>query len=623
MTTHSPEATGPERRGSSPPDAATGFQQRLGLFDATMLVAGSMIGSGIFIVSADICRDVGSAGWLLLIWGLTGLMTIAGALSFAELAAMMPHAGGQYVFLREAHGPLWAFLYGWTCFLVIQTGFIAAVSVGFAKFLGVFIPALGTDSILWRWEEFHVDLKVPVPWLDEPLSFFKREAFTVSAGQIVAAAIVMFLSLVNCLGVQTGKWVQNVFTVAKTLGLALLIVLGLTVAANPDAIAQNESGIWHGITATPRYQEVSRIVPVSWLAPVLLLSGAMVGALFAADAWNQVTFTAAEVRNPRRNLPWSLFLGTGMVILLYILANVAYLAALPLRGDALAAARQTAMVREKEVDVTACELELKRLHAEEAALQAYIVDAQTAIGRLQDTGKDVAAGPARAAIAVRQRRLHDLVRRQEEQRAKCQRAREQVETALAELAYFRGIDHARDDRVGTAVLERASPHFGVPLMALAIMISTFGCVNGIILMGARLYYAMAQDRLFFKPVGVLNQRGVPASGLILQGLWSIVLIFSGSYSELLDYIIFAALLFYVLTISGLFILRRKHPEWPRPYRAIGYPLVPAAYLVMCAVIMLSLLVVRPIFSWPSFVIILAGIPVYGLWRWAGRQRVAG
>ena len=603
---------------SSAPQDVPGFQQRLGLFDATMLVAGSMIGSGIFIVSADIARDVGSAGWLLLIWGLTGVMTIIGALSYAELAAMMPQAGGQYVFLREAHGPLWGFLYGWTCFLVIQTGFIAAVSVGFAKFLGVFVPWLGTDSILWRWDEFHVDIKVRVRWLDEPLTFFKREAFTVSAGQVVAAGIVIFLSLVNCLGVQTGKWVQNIFTVAKTLALAMLIVLGLTLAANPDAIAQNETGVWDGITSTPRYQEVSRIVPVSWLVPILVLSGAMVGALFAADAWNQVTFTAAETRNPRRNLPWSLFLGTGMVILLYILANVAYLAALPLRGDELGSLRQAANAREKEVAVAACELELKRHLAAEALILADIAEAKAAIRRMEATGKEDAAGPIRKAIAERETALYLVLGRHEAQQVKCQQVREELEKALADEAFHRGIDHARDDRVGTAVLERASPHLGVPLMALAIMISAFGCVNGMVLMGARLYYAMAQDRLFFRPAGVLNSRGVPAWGLILQALWSIVLIFSGSYSELLDYVIFAALLFYVLTVSGLFILRRIHPEWPRPYRAIGYPLLPAVYLVMCAVIMLSLLVVRPIFSWPSFVIILAGIPVYGLWRWAGR-----
>jgi len=522
-----------------------GFQQRLGLFDATMLVAGSMIGSGIFIVSADISRDVGSAGWLLFVWALTGFMTIVGALSYAELAAMMPHAGGQYVYLRESYGPHWAFLYGWTFFLVIQTGFIAAVAVAFAKYLGVFIPELSTD--LWSWPELYLEIKVPVPWLDEPLTFFKKDGFAISRGQFVAVGVVVFLSLLNCLGVQAGKWVQNIFTVAKTLGLLMLIVLGLTVAANADAIRQNLAGVWSGIWCTDRYHEVSRIVPVGWLALVMLLSGTMVGALFSSDAWNNVTFIAGEVRNPRRTLPWSLFLGTGMVIVLYLLANIAYLVALPIQGDAALA---------------------KTLQAELQAAQAP---------------------EERAAVNAK------------------------YQDAVPRL----GISQAHKDRVATAVLEQASPRLGVPLMAAAIMISTFGCVNGLILMGARLYYAMAKHGLFFKSVGTLNTRGVPAAGLLLQGLWSIVLIFSGSYNELLDYIIFAALLFYVLTVSGLFVLRRKHPDWERPYRAIGYPVLPAIYLALATIIMLSLLIVKPVYSWPSFIIVLTGIPVYVLWRRRG------
>src|SRR5262249_23936329 len=309
----------------------TGLRQKLGLFDSTMLVAGSMIGSGIFIVSADIARDVGSSGWLLFVWALTGVMTVAGALSYAELAAMMPDAGGQYVYLREAHGPLWGFLYGWTAFLVIQTGFIAAVSVAFAKFLGVLVPELGTDRVLWTLSTTTVELNVPVPWMTEPLTFFKREGFKISSGQLVAVAVVVALTWINCRGLEHGKWVQTVFTVGKTLGLLLLIVLGLTLAANRAAIEQNLADPWGGLTKTERFAKVSEFMPVEALAAVMVLCGAMIGGLFSADSWNNVTFTAGEVKNPRRNLPLSLALGTVLVITLYLLANVTYLAALPVR----------------------------------------------------------------------------------------------------------------------------------------------------------------------------------------------------------------------------------------------------------------------------------------------------
>ena len=510
---------------SAVPNAApAGFKQKLGLFDATMLVAGSMIGSGIFIVSCYIAQDVGSSGWLLLVWVLTGVITVIGALSYAELASMMPYAGGQYVFLREAYGPLWAFLYGWTLFLVIQTGFIAAVSVAFAKFLGVLVPWLGTNHNLLEVKGLNLLLEIPVPWMDEPMTFFKRPDFTISSGQLVAVGLTVLLAAINTRGVEQGRLVQNIFTVAKGLGLAMLIVLGLSVASNPDAVQQNMDNVWAGITQTKSFTQVEKFAPWTPLAVTLVLSGAMVGALFSADAWNNVTFIASEVKNPQRTLPWGLVLGTSTVILLYVLANVAYLSALPLKGQA-------------DVEATAEDASLKR-----------------------------------------------------------------------------GIDHAKDDRVGTAVLERVSPHFGVPLMAVIIMISTFGCVNGLTLMGARLYYAMARDGLFFQSVGTLSPRGVPQAGLWLQCLWSIVLIFSGSYNDLLDYIIFAALMFYILTVSAVFVLRVKKPDVPRPYRAWGYPVVPALYIVLCAVIMLSLLVVKPVYSWPSFIIVLAGIPVYWVWR---------
>jgi APA family basic amino acid/polyamine antiporter len=514
---------------------SAGVQPKLGLFDATMLVAGSMIGSGIFIVSADIGRDVGSSGWLLAVWILTGVLTIIGALSYAELAAMMPNAGGQYVFLREAYGSVWGFLYGWTCFLVIQTGFIAAVSIAFAKFLGVLVPELGSHLPFKL--DLDIDWKVPVPWMDEPMTFYKRPDFKVSYGQFVAVGLTIVLTIVNGFGVEMGRWVQNIFTVSKLLGLGLLIVLGLTIAAHPAARQVNFDDLWHGITQTPTFDGVAKFATWTPLAVVMVLSGAMVGSLFSSDAWNNVTFVAHEVKNPQRTLPWGLFLGTSIVILLYLLANLAYLSALKLEG---------------EFDVPAAGSGFAFTAAEPLAKQTY-------------TG-------------------------------------------------MRGIDHARDDRVGTAVLEVASPQLGVPLMAVIIMISTVGCVNGLTLMGPRLYYAMARDGLFFQSVGKLNPRGVPAAGLWLQCAWSIVLIFSGSYNELIDYIIFAALMFYILTVSAVFVLRKKQPGADRPYRAWGYPVLPALYIGLCAIIMLSLLVVKPVFSWASFIIVLAGIPVYYLWR---------
>ncbi len=499
------------------------FKHKLGLFDTTMLVAGSMIGSGIFIVSCDIARDVGSSGWLLLAWVLTGVLTIIGGLSYAELAGMMPSAGGQYVFLREAYGPLWGFLYGWTYFLVIQTGLIAAVGVAFAKFLGVLWPEFGTNHILWESDRLDWRIDVPIAWMDKPMTFFKLESYKISSGQVVACVLVIVLTVINTLGIQQGRWVQNIFTVAKTLGLVLLIVLGLTIARNASAIHENLADVWGGITTTDTFRRVEQITPWTALGIVFVMSGAMVGPLFSADAWYNVTYIAHEVKNPRRTLPWGLLLGTVMVISLYILANVAYLAAQPVKGENVA-----------------------------------------------DTDPDA--------------------------------------------AYRRGIAHAKDDRVGTAVLEGVSPRLGVGMMAIIIMISTFGCNNGLILMGARLYYAMARDGLFFQGVGKLNSAGVPAAGLWVQCLWSLVLIFSGSYSDLLDYIIFAALMFYIMTVAAVFVLRRKLPDAPRPYRAWGYPVLPILYIVLCTIIMLSLLVVKPVYCWPSFIILLSGIPVYFLWR---------
>jgi APA family basic amino acid/polyamine antiporter len=352
--------------------------------------------------------------------------------------------------------------------------------------------------------------------------------------------------------------VQNIFTVAKTLALILLIVVGLTLAANPTAITANTQDYWSGAYHTDSFAKLGETRWLSGLNPTLLAlmvaGGAMVGSLFSADAWNNITFTAGEVKEPRRTLPFCLTVGTGLVIFLYILANVAYLAALPIQGDA----------------ALAKELKEQKEQAD---------------------------------------KIEDPVERAQAQR--------RVEADYAAATEKLGIDNARDDRVGTAALQIASPRLGVPFMAIAIMISTFGCVNGMVLMGARLYYAMAQDGLFFRSVGQLNSRGVPAAGLLLQGVWSIFLIFSGTYSELLDYVIFAALLFYVLTVIGLFVLRFKQPEAERPYRVFAYPVLPAVYVILCAVIMIDLLIVKPVYTWPGLILVLTGIPVYYAWRVMG------
>lgn len=325
------------------------FQQRLGLFDSTMLVAGTMIGSGIFIVSADIIRDVGSPGSLLLIWILTGFMTILGALSYAELAAMMPRAGGQYIYLKEAFGPLWGFLYGWSLFLVIQTGSIAAVAVAFAKFLGVIAPSLGTgeEAQIINWSGINLVISLPLPWLKEPLIIFKRTEFAITSGQIIAVAIIAFLTLLNCRGVKEGKWIQNLFTVIKTLSLIILIILGFTIGANSEVIKLNFADLWAGSFSSERFNSISELVGGSaWLVAFMVAGGAMVGSLFSADAWNNVTFTAGEIRNPSRNLPLSMILGTGSVILLYLLVNLAYLCVLKANGNPLVSAQLKAEIAE-------------------------------------------------------------------------------------------------------------------------------------------------------------------------------------------------------------------------------------------------------------------------------------
>ncbi len=507
-----------EQTAASTAERPPGFLRELTFIDSTMIVAGSMIGSGIFIVSADIARQVGSAGWLLAVWVVTGLLTLAAALSYGELAAMMPRAGGQYVYLRESYSPLWGFLYGWSLFLVIQTGTIAAVSVGFARFLGVLIPAIS-----------------PTAWIVKPINLSANYAVSLSTQQLIAILLIVFLSYTNTRGLRLGKIIQNVFTSAKTLALIGLILLGILLGRNAEAIHANFSEAW-----TPR--DVEAITPgFSSFRTVSAAGGAFglfiafcvaqVGSLFSADAWNNITFTAGEVKNPRRNIPLSLVAGTGLVITLYVLANVAYLFTLPIER----------------------------------------------------------------------------------------------------------IQHAPDNRVATAALQAILGSTGAIMMAIAIIISTFGCNNGLILAGARVYYAMARDGLFFKSTGRLNPHHVPAVALVLQGIWSAILVlprtrsrdaaglplidaatgfeqYGNLYSDLLDYVVFSVLIFYVLTIAGVFVLRRTRPDVERPYRAIGYPVVPALYIIAATVILLVLLVYKTQTTWPGLVIVLTGIPVYFVWR---------
>ncbi len=485
----------------------------LGLTSATMLVMGSMIGSGIFIVSAEISREVDSPALLIGAWAVAGFMTIVAALSYGELAAMMPRAGGQYVYLREALGPLWGFLYGWTLFLVIQTGTIAAVGVAFGKFLGVFFPSISsTHWILHLW-------KVP-PIPIGPMVLGNMDV-GVNTQNLVAILLVIFLSVVNIFGVKLGAAIQNVFTAAKVSALLGLAVFGLALGRNAHALAANFSGhFWHnaGLGAQHAVQ-VGVGGPVVFVGTLTILAVAQVGSLFSADAWNNVTFTAGEVKNPSRNLPLSLALGTGVVIALYIACNFIYLNALPLDG-----------------------------------------------------------------------------------------------TAGAAMILGRGIKYAAEDRVGTAVMTQMFGAVGGLLMAAAILISSFGCNNGLILSGARVYYAMAKDGLFFRRVAKLHPTyKTPATSLMVQMVWACILCVSGSYSQLLDYIIFAVLVFYILTIVGLFVLRRTRPNVERPYKAVGYPLLPAIYIVMALFIDVVLLRYKPQFTWPGLIVVLLGIPVYYAW----------
>ncbi len=488
-----------------------GFVRAIGLFDGTMIVVGSMIGSGIFIVAADISRQTGSPGGLLLTWVLTGLLTISAALSYGELAALFPHAGGQYVYLREAYSPLWGFLYGWTLFLVIQTGTIAAVAVGFARYLGVLFPAIS-----------------PQAWIVHPISLGSKYAISLSVQQLVGVLMILFLTFLNTLGVRLGKLIQNIFTSAKTLSLVGLIFLGIFVGRNAGAISENFSHLWaihNPQTIEPGANFLKIFVPTITAASgafglFVAFGVAQVGSLFSADAWNNIGFTAAEVKNPKRDVALSMAFGTIIVITLYCLANLAYLFTLPL------------------------------------------VQIQT----------------------------------------------------------------VPDDRVASAALNAIFGPVGAAIMAVAIIISTFGCNNGLILAGARVSYAMAKDGLFFRSTGTLNKKGVPGSALVYQGIWIALLIlmrtrkidasgtvtYGNLYNDLLNYVVFAVLLFYALTIGGIFSLRAKRPDLERPYRAFGYPVVPALYVVAAVAIMFVLLLYQTKTAGAGLIIVLVGLPVY-LW----------
>ncbi|AFD05792.1 APC family permease [Solitalea canadensis] len=475
----------------------TEMKRELGLFDSTMIVVGSMIGSGIFIVTSDIARLLGSPFWILFVWLLTGVITLIAALSYGELAGMMPKAGGQYVYLREAYNKLVGFLFGWTTFMVIQTGTIAAVAIAFAKYTGVLLPTLINDNPL-----------------------FIIGALGFSSQQFLGVALIVVLTIVNLYGVKNAKIIQGIFTVAKIVSLLGLIVLGIAFGLSSDAFHTNFTNFFSEpfkTVADNGRTSIIDVIKLSGWSLIGAIGGALVGSLFSSDAWNNITYTAGEVKEPKRNIPLSLFFGTLIVTVLYILANVAYLTLLPVKGD--------------------------------------------------PSGADVLS---------------------------------------------RGIMFATNDRVATAGAEIIFGSAAVIIMAVLIMVSTFGCNNGLIMAGARLYYAMAKDGLFISRAEKLNDKGVPAFGLIIQCFWASLLCFSGKYNELLDYVIFAVLIFYSLTIGGIFILRKTQPDVERPYKAFGYPFIPALYIVLATAICIDLLIVKSGTSLIGLGIVLAGIPVYFL-----------
>lgn len=469
------------------------LKRSLGLIDATSLVAGSMIGSGIFVVTVFMARDLGSAAWILVTWLLTGLLTMSAALSYGELAGMMPTAGGQYVYIQRAYGKLVSFLYGWTVFTVIQTGVIAAVAVTFANYAAVFFPIL------------------------EHKIFTVGDSFSFTNSQVLAMFSIVLLTYINTKGVKNGKVIQLVFTSAKLIALFALIVFGLYIGFHTDTFHNNFTNTWEASQTV--YDEVTKTATVTKISGIALagaIGATIINSLFSSDAWNNVTFIAAEIKDPKKNIPRSLFLGTLIVTVIYILANIAYLALLPLHG--------------------------------------------TTHGSVTE----------------------------------------------------HGIMFASENRVGAAAANIIMGNIGVLVMAGLIMVSTFGCNSGLILSGGRLFYAMAKDALFFKQAGELNANDVPAKALWYQCIWACVLCISGRYNNLLTYATFASLLFYILTIYGIFILRKKEPNAERPYKAFGYPIIPLLYIVVTALICITLLIYQTTSTGLGLAIVGLGIPVYYL-----------
>ncbi len=474
------------------------LQKRVNLFDGISIVAGGMIGSGIFIVSADIARMVGSPGWLLVVWLITGILTIIGAISYGELASMMPDVGGQYVYLKEAYHPLAGFLFGWTTFLVVQCGSIAAVAVAFAKFSGVLLP-----------------------WISESNIVVDAGLLKINTTMIVAIAMIIFLTWLNTRGIVTGKIVQNIFSSTKVIALAGFILVGLFALKSTNSLEINREVFWKASQTGADMQNI----PIAGWTLIAAVGMALVGSLFASDAWYNVTYISGETINPKRTIPLSLFYGTLLVSLIYLLTNFIYISILPVRGSI--------------------------------------------------EGTDV---------------------------------------------FSRGIQFATDDRVATSAMFAILGDYAAIIMALFIMISTFGCNHSLILTAPRVYYAMAQDGLFFKKAGEINRFGVPGFALVVQGIWSVLLCLSGTYSDLLDYVIFAVLIFFAITILAIFVLRVKRPDIPRPYKAFGYPVIPAVYILATVLIMVILLIYKPKYTFPGLIIVLLGVPVYYLWKkYSGRQ----
>ena len=468
------------------------LKKRVNLFDGVSIVAGAMIGSGIFIVSADIARSVGSPGWLMVVWLITGVITVIGASSYGELASMMPHVGGQYVYLKEAYHPLIGFLFGWTTFLVIQCGSIAAVAVAFAKFSGVLFPWIADKNIL-----------------------LQLGPVKISSTMAVAIVMIIFLTWLNTRGIVTGKTVVNIFSSTKVLALFGFILIGIFAVKGINSFQINREVFWDAA----RISENGQLIPISGFVLVAAIGTALVGSLFSADAWYNVTYISGEVINPKRNVPLSLIFGTMIVSVIYMFTNFVYIRILPLSGS--------------------------------------------------PDGIDVLA---------------------------------------------RGIQFATDDRVATSAMSVVFGDYAAIIMAVFIMISTFGCNHGLILAGPRVYYAMARDGLFFRKVGEINKKGVPGFAIAVQGVWAVLLCLSGTYGNLLDYVIFAVLIFFTLTIIAIFILRVKKPDIPRPYKAFGYPVIPAIYILATTFIMIILLIYKPDYTFPGLIIVIIGIPVYYLWK---------